>query len=542
MYVTQSSKQWGDGMEERATGTSAATRINKNLPGSLLKWSFISSLIWMLLGHGYFFFSDAFSFDSLQTVAQDDTSWKLSLGRFAQPIYKGLIRGNISSPWLIGICSIFFLALTVYLLAKLFKLNNWQSVFAVSGVLGVNLTMIITVASYVHETDVFMLALLLMTAAVYLWHHTARTKLQIFYLMLGALCISFSLGLYQAYISVGVTLVILALIYDCFDDSVKSKQTIARILKAVAMFALGCILYYIFLQISLAVSGKAISTDTNGLSNLFDFSGTSLFSMIVQSYQDVFSFFFIHTSSYSPLFVVIGNWILLAVILGGTVLLTYRRREKMVRALILIFLLPLAMSLIRLFNPGEFYELMMHAYFLYYVLAVVIIEAVVRRVRKTNGIKWTQMATVGLVFCITFCSVRFANQAYLKKDLESKAFQSYMTEVFTMMDSVDGYEPGVTQVLFLTQPSMQSIGYAFDDGKFDEFNGLSNSSFYATKWRFQWYLQFIMQRPVSLFEDTEAIERFKAIDTVQNMPTFPTNGCMKIVEYVLVVKLSDNAW
>ena len=51
-----------------------------------------------------------------------------------------------------------------------------------------------------------------------------------------------------------------------------------------------------------------------------------------------------------------------------------------------------------------------------------------------------------------------------------------------------------------------------------------------------------MQRPISLFEDTEAIERFKAIDTVQNMPTFPTNGCMKIVEYVLVVKLSDNAW
>lgn len=526
-------------MGEIETEASASSREEKR--GTLLKQSLIFSAVWVLIGHGYFYFSDAFSFDSLHTIAQSDAGWKISLGRFAQPLYKNYIRGNISSPWLIGIFVILFLSLSVCLIARLLKLHSGLSIFAAAGALGVNLTMILTTASYIHEADIFMLAMLLETAAVYLCRIRARGSRRLLYLLLAALCVAFSLGLYQAYISVGLTLTMLTLMNDCLEEGRKIKSILVQAARAALMFLLSGILYYCFVQISLHVTGTVLASDTNGLNNLFNYSGISFFSFLIDTYRQPLSFLFVHVTSYSPAFVIACNWILLIIMTAVGILLTVKDRRRMAALGILMVLLPLAMAAVRFLNPASYYELMIHSYSFYYIQAIMIIDAFLQKTKGRRGVRQAACAAICLVLCVTGCGARFANQVYLKKDLESKAFQSYMTEVCARMDSVDGYVPGQTEVLFLTSPQMTPIGYELND-QFDSYNGLSVNSFYASKWRFKWYMQFVMQRPDIFFEDEEAIKRFRLIDTVQNMPVFPAPGSMQIIEYVLVVNLSANAW
>ena len=177
----------------------------------LLKWSLLSAAFWGIIGHAYFFFSDAFSFDAIHTIGQSDINWKISLGRFAQPLYKTYIRGNIQAPWLIGLLTILYLGLAVYFLCRLLNISSKWSVFACASILAVNLQVIVTITSYIHETDVFMLAFLLEVIAVYLWK-TRKKKTGFVSLLIGALLLAFSFGLYQAYVSAGVALVLIVLI------------------------------------------------------------------------------------------------------------------------------------------------------------------------------------------------------------------------------------------------------------------------------------------------------------------------------------------
>ena len=506
----------------------------------LLKWSLVSAAFWGIIGHAYFFFSDAFSFDAIHTIAQSDVAWKISLGRFSQPLYKTYIRGNIQAPWLIGLCTILFLGLAVYFLCKCLNIHSKWSVFAIAGILGVNLQVVVTIASYVHETDSFMLAFLLEVIAVYLWK-TYRKKKDLYLLAIGSILLAFSFGFYQAYVSAGVTLVLIVLLGECFTSSSKPRNTVVHAVTAFLMFLLAGVLYYLMVRLSLDITGYALSTDYNGLNNLFNFSSVSFLQALTYAYTAPLQFLFTDTSAYTASYMLVFNWILLILTVLFVFLLTMKQKTKMIMAFILLLLMPLAMAMIKVMNPEAFYDLMIYSYFLFYVLAIFAADTFAKTYISFRPAFPSRCLTVVLVILTALSNVRFSNQVYLKKNLESDAVKLYMTEINTAMDSVEGYEPGVTPVLFLTKPEVPSMGYEFGNG-YDDIPTFPVSSFYATKWRMEWYYQFILQRSIVFVDDEEAIARFKEIPAVQEMPVYPASGSMQIIEWTLVVNLSETDW
>ena len=139
-----------------------------------LFWVFVSGLV----AHGYAYFNASFSHDALFQLSADDHLWQLSLGRFLQPVVRA-IRGQISSPWLLGALSLLYIALAAWLIVSLLELRSplWRALTC--AVLTVNTTVTLLNATYLPWVDMFMLSMLLAVAAVYLFERRGRAGLRL---------------------------------------------------------------------------------------------------------------------------------------------------------------------------------------------------------------------------------------------------------------------------------------------------------------------------------------------------------------------------
>ena len=90
------------------------------------RYSLLSALIWGLAAHAYAFFHDFFSHDALNAMVATpvEEHWKIELGRFLFPLYRTIIRNSLALPWIIGLFTILWAALALYLLSRIFRLKR----------------------------------------------------------------------------------------------------------------------------------------------------------------------------------------------------------------------------------------------------------------------------------------------------------------------------------------------------------------------------------------------------------------------------------
>lgn len=160
-------------------------------------------LIFLVLIHGYRYFSPLYSHDSLAFSAQTDAAWKISLGRFMQPIY-WKFRGQIAAPYIIGMLTYVWLTLSVYGVSDLLNIRSGVAQFLLAGSMTGSLALVSSNAAYIHESDTFMLALFLSVLAAWICLKS-RKKLKI----ITPVLLMISVALYQAYIQVYVVLVMI---------------------------------------------------------------------------------------------------------------------------------------------------------------------------------------------------------------------------------------------------------------------------------------------------------------------------------------------
>ena len=204
-----------------------------------------------LIAHGYAFFNGLFSHDSLKVYPdKNEIIWHISLGRFLQEPYR-ICRGELAAPWLIGLMSLLWISVTAYLIIKLLKIKTVIMQFATCGILAVNLTTISINATYMFYIDIFMFALLMAVLAVFF---VEKVKFGIFW---GAIFICISMGLYQSFFAVAVTLFIMLSI-DHIVRGDSTKNVIKSGAYEVGSLLLGGILYMVLLRIVLM---KILSKD-----------------------------------------------------------------------------------------------------------------------------------------------------------------------------------------------------------------------------------------------------------------------------------------
>jgi hypothetical protein len=498
-----------------------------------LLFTLAATFFWGLIAHGYCYFNLFYSHDSLY-VYQNDAGWQISLGRFLQPLYIRL-RGNIYTPSLVGLLSLVFIGISVWLIMRLFNIRDKFLIILSCGILTVNTTVTLLNATYIEWIDIFTLSLLLAVGSVYLCRNVKYGA------FLSAILLVCSLGLYQAYLQVAVFLHMMFAVLDLLRNEDFFK-VIKNGLRAIGSMLLGLVAYYVTLKIVLRRTGIELANNYNGLTNVGKYDGIrSILGYIKTTYRNVFTYFKTPVTYHSK----ITGWVNLALALiafGIIVLLVYSRKLERKSILLLaglLALMPFGINVVCFISKGMEHDLMIYSFNLFYIfVAVLFIEAkslpVLDKYRDALVARYWLPFLIGIVL---FNNLIYANQAYMKKALEYQSTLSTMSRIVDRMEETDGYVLGETPVVFVgaLSSSELSAGRAGFDLAGTGLEANCSVTYYLT---YGWYFKYVLAYPINLLDSTASAE-WSEQEEVLEMSAFPARNSCKIIDGTMVVKLSN---
>lgn len=490
---------------------------------TILLWTIIFSVS----AHLFRWVNMGFSGDAL-LIVQKDTNWQISIGRFMVPLYL-LLRGKIVAPLVIALVATFFLTLSIILIARILDLKGKGSLIILCGVLSTYSALTYSYSSFIPWVDAYMLSLFLATLAVFLSVNYGWGWIPAIVLL------ALSMGLYPCYVQVAAALFLILIIKELLE-----KDDIARTFregaKAVLVLLASGVLYYILVKVSQSIMSVAPAHSYNSSLNVGSLAISDLPMLILKAYRKVMGYAAI-PETFHPWIVGICHFLVAAIVLVSLVRVLKGKRSWWLVLLSLI-LLPLAVNFVYILSNAWVTPWMTYSFAMLYVAALVLLE--------DGDLPWgayLRGACQVLFLIIIAHAIIFSNQIYLKKNLEEQATLSVMTRVLDRIETTEGYIPGETMVVPVGDLNKSSIQQSGDWGK--EWSDVPRSadtrshftvSFYGS---FINYFRFYLGYPIKIGSQVISSE-YASRQEVIDMPSFPRAGCCKMVDDVLVLKLSDD--
>lgn len=503
------------------------------------KRAMLYTLVFLLIMHGFRFVSLGFSHDALAFAAPTDFAWKVSLGRYMQPLYWKL-RGYVAAPYLVGLMTWLWLGISVVLVLRMTRVTGNLATLLIAGVMVSSQAIISANTGFIHETDTFMLALLLAVGAAYLCLNTRWV-----WLAAGPLMLAASAGLYQSFIQAYVALVMIVSLLDLLRGE-RLLPVALRCAKCVLALGVGMALYLVGYRLALAVTGIGASDSYNSLTQAGDYGGATFMQMLKETYVQPFGFLR-DLQSRNAAVVRLAQACVLLLALGATAAVMIKKRLRPLETaavLVILLLLPLGINCIFLIYRGSYHELMIYSYCLVNVYAVAVTEQALPLLcpedvgtARLPVRRCAAMALPLLLTLIFFDKTVFANQLYLKKELEFDSTLSVMTRVLDRLEQTEGYVTGETPVAFAGYVNASAVNG--ERPAFAYTKRLTGAEWnYATTFTdtYWMYMRDVLGYPIVQAENEEDIARQEAVAV---MPCFPEKGSVALVDGVAVVKFSD---
>lgn len=499
-----------------------------------------ATFVFGLLAHAYGFLNLTISDDSLyEFTLSVSTAWKLKLGRFMQPLLRFFMGEIITLPWVTGITGLMFVSLAVHLMSKMFRLDHvWENI-VLSGICVTNVTVTVVIATFIHDFCGDMCSLFL---AVYAAYTYSLLKIDFSWkkMMLGSIALAGSLGFYQTYLGVTISLIIIDTIIDLFNGT-PCKTSLFSILKAISMGICAVLLYLFCMYVSMHLFEATFTTG-------YKFRQSFNLNDLTIPYKYVIKDLFVpHLGDGSfpygtqavflniQILVCISNTVLfgLSVYSGISLVRKSTKRRSIFFTLVLIVLLPpsmLCMSLI----TGLYHEVMMYTVCLYYLVVLVFLN----REQPTSMKAKRKLIPFFLMLAIIISNIQMANVAYVKKHVEREATLSKITRVLSYLDQYEGDNHAVSSVAIIGWETDMPF---MDVGEIDEWIGIRNP-YYASQITYREslvkYLQTILNVHLTLCPVEEEIELSRTPE-FKDMKVFPQKGCISSINGVTVIKMTD---
>lgn len=500
--------------------------------------SFIFTFIFGLLAHAYAFFNLNISHDSLYAsyvyATEGTTFSKATIGRIWYNLYIMLVRDSNVIPWLNGILALCWGALATVIIIKIFDIKKIFIKVMVSALAVVNPTVTSIAATYIHDLDADMFAMLLAVVAMLCWWKLVNTegKRKIIYMGLGGIVLSFSLGIYQSYVSVTITLIIIYSIIELFKKK-KCKEIILNGLQGIAIVIFAGVLYGFELKIWELISKVSLRTDSYNsivkIQNNFNFFSVDTF---VDSYSVLLKSFRSINTHYGNELSLIVHVILLLTILIIILSYSIRIKEKLL-AVGLVFLLPLGMNISFILSQGILHDLMKYSFWYIYFLALLLVEFVIE---EKEGIlkRACCYSTYAIVCLILWGNIQNSNTVYIKKEIERQATMSKITRVLQCMEEQPGYIEGETPVVIVGEDA----GFNKTMPQFERYGlltGAGNASMISYYETYKAYFEYILNTPINIVLSNEHL---KQKEQVKNMPIYPEKGSIQMIDDIIYIKLN----
>lgn len=477
------------------------------------------------IAHGYKFFNMLPTWDSMYSFYSN-----YSMATSGRCFYR--LANGISSfydiPWLIGILSLAYLSITNILLVELFHMKKRYTIILASGLLAVFPSVTSTFA-YMFCADAYFLGLVFSVLGVYI---CSRYRHGMFS---GALFICLSYGIYQAYISFSLILIIMLLLRDLYSEGYDRKRHIGLIVKYAGLIIIGSLFYIICYKFTLLITQQQLA-NYQGMDSLGIMTLGEYWQAIIKTIKACGRFILgsgaKEINLYAALNFIILSSLVCIIIERFLKYKIYRSVGKSIWFFFLHAIIPFALCIFYFVSPEVYYHLLMKMpfYLLYFMVILAIDNKEYKDIKRAVYI----LANISLV-TVGYYNIVNANVAYQKMQFSYEKSYSRCQLLLNKIQDLN--------VLSLeTDNKIAIIGFMKQYGELyrivPDFTGISDTSFvilpdhYIAMYKNYFGIPFI-----AATEDE--IKKIKETAEYKRMAYYPADDSVEIIDDCIVVKLSD---
>lgn len=509
-------------------------KVFKKLNAKILpQWRvcFLATIIVGLVAHLYKITNWLPNWDSL--VFRYDSQNMIALGRWFLPVVCSF-SSFYDLPFLNGIIAILFHALSGVCICRILNVEKKITAILIGAVI-VSFPTVTSVMMYNYVADGYSIAFFLSTlAALYMTREKPKY-------ILSSILIALSTGIYQAYITVTIMLVLLKLIDETIYHNASLKTVFKKGLFMMLSGILGVALYGVILKIILSVFSADLldyqgMNDAASLSNI-DIRG-SLYSI-----KETFIGCFFDVSEGVNIYIALNAFVLLFTLAHYIKYIVknglYKTPSKILVIGVLAVMLIVGAGALSFINAGiDYHNLMLMGYSVFYLFFLILYERGEDTSAKQTYIKCWAVLLAGIAMVanqvvISNVSYHKAQIAYEKSygvliRIADRIEQTSESEncdnilVIGALDNSEDYSVNLT-------PDITGITDGYIIRKDDETVGQSVLCSALTDYCEKDY-KFISGKEKKQMSET---------DEVRTMPVWPSDGCVKVIDDTVIIKLGE---
>lgn len=492
------------------------------------KYAFLSTFLTGIMIHMPIMLRDIPNHDGLASMYFDQNM--ITSGRWFLTVACGL-SSYYTLPWLIGLLAMLYLGITNVLLTEFLEVRQTWAVVVIGGLMAVFPSLASTFA-YVFTMDGYMMAVLLAVLAALL---TKKYRLGF---LPGALCLAFSLGIYQSYLPFAALLCLYG-IYQLGASEGILREKIKKGLHYVWMGVGGVAAYYVILRILLWIQGKELAS-YQGISGMGSAPRAGLAGTVLYMYKDFLAFTLKGRVFMNNAFAR-GAMLLLGV--GAVwILISLCRQKKWWKnvwffAIIAVTVvgLPMAMNLILVISPEVTYHLLMR--YQWVLLPVCMVAAVSRR---SEGLPWAAWLGLAGGVILVFNYAVMDQIAYSNLEKRYEKTYAYCIRLLDRIEQTEGYYQGIPIAMIGVVGDesypMTDLTAEVTAGMI----GMGGDSLLYTGENYQVFIQNYLGATLNILP-VEAMEEMYYHEAYREMESFPGADSIRIIDGVMYIK-TENQW
>ena len=457
-----------------------------------------------------------------------NADWALANGRWATRYLNFLVGHNVVIPFIVVLLYCFVIALAVIIISRLFRINKATHLILISAIM-IASPSIIAQLTYTYMALAYGMAFLCSVLYCYL------TRKGIGYSIIGVICLTVAMGLYQSYLGAAVLLIILVSVYDLFlGKSIKS--CVLQLIKYGITGISACILDIIEYksEIYLRKVHEASRSASFSLKLILSSLGTSLRN----SYDWFGEYFTDHMLRRNILYILLA--VCVVIVLLDLFLIEFRRKHFTEIFLIMLFLVavPPAANVIGILVPYHPVGLLMRYH---YVLVIPFIFALLELVHNDALKIVTEWIISMSVFILIYTYALSANASFMCWKISYNIMSNQTTMILSDIFELEEYHMNKTKILFAGFPNdhtsrsklgiyQYAIGLTNNVAYWDGWNGVSNSRYH--------YLLDYYGIDAGFFSQDEYLKIIESVE-FDSMPIWPRSGSVKMLKDIVVVKLTE---
>lgn len=494
------------------------------------KVAFAAAIVMGLLIHMPMMLGDIPNHDGLDSMHFDQNM--ITSGRWFLTLACG-ISSYFTLPWLIGLLSILYLALSSVLLVSFLEIKRTSAVILTSGLL-VAFPALASTFAYVFTMDGYMLALFLAIASVWCVKQHKHGFIP------GAVCLACSMGTYQAYLPFAVLLCIYGVLMIAMSEG-GVKDKILRSMRYLYMGIGGAAGYYVMLQILLRIQGKELAS-YQGISDMGVVEKTGILKILLKMYKDFVAFTLKGNVLFNNVYSLAAFVLLAAVTVITLLQLTVSKKWwKNVWLYVLLLLLaaglPVATNIILVVSPDVTYHVLMrYQWVLYPILMVAFVDRYGIVAAKDHWKEWGILLTAGVLiwnFAVT------DNIAYSNLQKRYEKTYSYCVRLLDRIEQTPGYYQGIP-IAMIGVVGDESYPVTDITGKVTSgLIGMNGDGLLYRSDNYELFIQHYLGATLNMLPAGEVTGQMYDSEVYREMESFPAADSIRIVDGIMYIKTEN---